>query len=206
MLTTGDDRSRLRLVPRIVVAVRRRRREADLVAGLADMLDSVAAGFRAGTPPLMALAEAGAGGDVPPALADDLARVVERAGQIGFGPALTAWAGDRPLPAVRAVAAALQVTIGAGGPGAGALEGLAAAQRDRHDAAAEVAALSAQARLSAVVVGAAPVASLLLSVLADRRVAPTLISTAAGRLCLVTGLGLEGLATVWMRRIVRCDP
>ena len=175
------------------------------MAGLPDVLDSVAAGFRAGAPPLVALAEAGGGRDVPPALADDLARVTERAGQIGFGPALAAWVEDRPLPAVRAVAAALQVTVGAGGPGAGALEGLAAAQRDRHDAAAEVAALSAQARLSAVVVGAAPVASLVLSLLADRRVAPTLVSTAAGRLCLVIGLGLEGLAAVWMRRIVRCD-
>src|SRR5438132_1386787 len=59
MLTTGDGRSRLRPAPRIVVAVRRRRREVALVAGLPDVLDSVAAGFRAGAPPLVALAEAG---------------------------------------------------------------------------------------------------------------------------------------------------
>ena len=112
---------------------------------------------------------------------------------------------EQPRPEVAAVAAALQVTAGAGGPGASALEGLAAGIRDRVDAAAEVAALSAQARLSAIVVGSAPLASLALSLLADRRVAPTLVMTADGRACLLTGLVLEALAAVWMRRIMRCD-
>src|SRR5207248_1723630 len=52
--------------------------------------------------------------------------------------------------------------------------------------------------------GAAPVVSLALSLLADGRVAPTLIATARGRACLVGGVALEALAAVWMRRIVRC--
>ncbi len=64
------------------------------------------------------------------------------------------------------------MAVAAGGPAAPALDGLAAGLRDRHDAAAEVAALSAQARLSAIVVGAAPLVSLALSLLVDRRVAP----------------------------------
>ena len=96
------------------------------------------------------------------------------------------------------------VALGEIGPASRtAVPALAAALRDRHDAAAEVAALSAQARLSAVVVGAAPVASLALSLLADRRVAPTLVATAPGRACLATGVALEGLAGWWMRRILR---
>ena len=183
----------------------RRRRDADLVSALPDLLDRVAGGLRAGAAPLMALAEAAAGTDFPSVLAADLGRLVERAAEVGLESALAAWAVERPRPEVAAVAAALQVTAGAGGPGAAALEGLAASVRDRHDAAAEVAALSAQARLSAVVVGTAPLASLALSLLADRRVAPTLVMTASGRTCLLTGLALEALAAAWMRRIVRCD-
>jgi tight adherence protein B len=100
----------------------------------------------------------------------------------------------------------LEVAVVAGGPAAPALDGLAAGLRDRHDAAGEVAALSAQARLSAIVVGAAPLVSLALSLLVDPRVAPTLIGTATGRACLLAGMALEGLAGLWMHRIVRCEP
>jgi tight adherence protein B len=184
----------------------RGRRDAELVAALPDVLERVAGGLRTGAAPLVALTEVAEGSDLPEALAADIARVVDRAERDGLSPALTAWAEERPLEAVVAVAAALQVTVGAGGPGASALEGLAAGFRARHEAAAEVSALAAQARLSAVVVGAAPAASLGLSVLADRRVAPTLVSTASGRGCLLAGLALEALAALWMRRIVRCDP
>jgi tight adherence protein B len=177
-----------------------------LVAALPDVLDRIAGGLRAGAAPLVALADAAGSADLPEAVAADLGRIVDRAEEEGLGPALAAWAEERPLPAVAALAAALEVTVGAGGPAVPALEGLAAGLRDRHDAAGEVAALSAQARLSAIVVGAAPIVSLGLSLLADRRVAPTLVGTAPGRACLVAGVTLEALAALWMRRIVRCDP
>jgi tight adherence protein B len=183
-----------------------RRREAEVVAALPDVLERVAGAIRAGSAPLGALAEAAGGADLPEALAADLARLVERAEDLGFGPALSAWAEERPLPAVAAVAAALEVAVGAGGPAAPALEGLASGLRDRHDASGEVAALSAQARLSAIVVGAAPLVSLGLSVLADARVAPTLIGTGSGRACLLAGAVLEVMAALWMRRIVRGEP
>jgi tight adherence protein B len=181
-----------------------RRREATIVAALPDVLERVASGLRAGAAPLGALAEAVRGADLPEALAADLGRVVERAEEGGLAAALDRWAGERPLPAVAAVAAALEVAVSAGGPAAPAIDGLAAGLRDRHDAAAEVAALSAQARLSAIVVGAAPFVSLALSLLVDPRVAPTLVGTAAGRGCLLAGVALESVAALWMRQMVRC--
>ena len=184
----------------------RRRRDTAIVVALPDVLERVASSLRAGTAPLAALGEAGAGTDLPETLTADLARLVERAEEGGFSPALAAWALERPVPAVGAVAAALEVAVAAGTPAATALDGLAAGLRDRHDAAAEIAALSAQARLSAIVVGAAPAVSLALSLLADRRMAPTLLGTAPGRACLLTGIALEGLAAVWMGRIVRGAP
>ena len=187
------------------LAGRRRRQGAHLVAGLPDLLERTAGGLRAGVAPGVALAEAAGAPDVPAGLAVDLARLLERADDIGLGPALDGWAEERPLPAVAAVCAAVRVTDGAGGPGAAALDGLAAGLRDHHDTAAEVTALSAQARLSAIVVGAAPVVSLALSLLADRRVAPALFSTTAGRVCLIAGVALDGLAALWMGRILRGD-
>ena len=190
------------------MAVRRggRRRDAAIVAALPDVLERVACALRAGAAPLPALAEAATSPDLPAVLATDLRRVVERAGEVGFVPALGVWTDGRPLPAVAAAAAALQVTADAGGPAAPALDGLAAGLRDQQDAAAEVAALSAQARMSAIVVGAAPIVSLALSLLFDPRVAPTLIGTSPGRACLIAGIALQGLAAGWMRRIVRCEP
>ena len=173
-------------------------------AALPNLLDRLAGDLRAGAAPLAALREAVGGVDLPESLAGDLTVVVARAEDAGLGPALAGWAEERPLPAVAAVAAALEVAAGAGGPAASALEGLAAGLRDRLDTIGEVAALSAQARLSAIVVGSAPVVSLGLSLLADRRVAPTLIGTAPGRTCLVAGVALEGLAALWMRGILRC--
>jgi tight adherence protein B len=181
-----------------------RRREAAIIAALPDVLERVAGGLRTGAAPLGALAEAAGSADLPEPLAADLGLVLDQAAEGGLAAALGRWADERPLPAVAAVAAALEVAVSAGGPAAPAMDGLAAGLRDRHDAAAEVAALSAQARLSAIVVGAAPLVSLALSLLVDPRVAPTLLGTEVGRACLLAGMTLEGLAGLWMHRIVRC--
>ena len=183
-----------------------RRRDNTISAALPDLLEQVAGGLRAGATPLGALTEATQGAGLPEPLAADLARVVGWAEEAGLEAALDRWAGERPLPVVAATVAALEVAVSAGGPAAPALDGLAAGLRARHDAAGEVVALSAQARLSAIVVGTAPLVALGLSLLVDRRVAPTLIGTAPGRACLLVGAALEGLAGLWMHRIVRCVP
>jgi tight adherence protein B len=78
--------------------------------------------------------------------------------------------------------------------------------RDQLGARAEAGALSAQARLSAVVVGVAPIAYVLFAAAADRRAASLLVTSSTGRVCLVAGLTLDALAVLWMRRIVRSEP
>lgn len=182
------------------------RRDTAIAAALPDMLERVAGGLRAGATPLGALTEAAQGADLPEPLAADIARVISRAEEEGLTTALDRWATERPLPVVGAVAAALEVTAATGAPAAVALDGLAAGLRDRQDAVEEITALSAQARLSALVVGAAPVVSVGLSLLADPRVARTLFATAPGAACLLMGIALEGLAFLWMRGILRCEP
>jgi tight adherence protein B len=179
---------------------RRRRQEAAAVPGA---LEHVASELRAGATVHEGLSTL-ADGDGP--LAADLRRLRTRAGLgVGLDDALRGWAGESPLTDVRAAAGALAVAAIVGGRAADALDGLAASLRDHHAAQAEARSLSAQSRLSAMVVGAAPVAYLTFSAVIDPTGLRELVSTTAGRVCLTVGLGLEALAALWMRRILRVE-
>lgn len=143
----------------------------------------------------------------PGPLSVDLARVARRS-ELGseLAEALTVWARERPIAGVRTVVGALRVVGAVGGRAAGALDGLAASLRERAATMAEARALSSQARLSAVVVGGAPIGYLVFSAMVDRRAIDVLTGTWVGRACLVSGLALEIGSAVWMRRIVRVEP
>src|SRR5205085_10151338 len=93
-----------------VAAAHRRRRDGVMVAALPDVLERVAGSLRAGAAPLVALADAAESAALPGALAGDLRRIIERADENGLQSALAAWAEERPIPAVGAVAAALEIT------------------------------------------------------------------------------------------------
>jgi tight adherence protein B len=176
------------------------RRERRFVTALPVTLETVASDLRGGgTVPQAVARVAHSRSPVAP----DLRRVTARAALgVGFSDALAGWPRDHDVPEVRAAAGALAVAAAMGGPAADAIDGLASSLRHRLDAVAEARALSSQARLSAVVVGAAPLGYLAFSVLVDPRAVDVLVGTAVGRVCLVVGLGLEGLAALWIRRIV----
>jgi tight adherence protein B len=123
----------------------------------------------------------------------------------GLGDALVSWSTERDLTSVRAACGALAVAASVGGPAAGAIDGLAGSLRDRLGAAAEARALSAQARVSAIVVGVAPLAYLAFSAVTDPASLSVLVETGGGRACLLFGLAFECVAVVWMRRIVRAE-
>ena len=91
----------------------------------------------------------------------------------------------------------------AGGPQARAVDGVAATLRERRAVVAEIRAQSAQARLSAVVIGALPLLFLLWAVATDRRTAAFLVAGPAGWACLGAGVGLEVVGGLWMRRLLR---
>jgi Flp pilus assembly protein TadB len=59
--------------------------------------------------------------------------------------------------------------------------------------------------VSAIVVGAAPLAYLAFSAIADPKSLSLLVETGAGRVCLVLGLVFEVLGVVLMQRIVRSE-
>jgi tight adherence protein B len=188
----------------VALVVARGRGQRRFVAALPGFVDLVAARLRSGHTVPTALTDAA---DRPDPVAVDLRRALRRVDHGEPLPdALAWWAADRRLDAVRAVAGAFAVAAATGGAAADALEGLARSLRDQLGARAEAAALSAQARMSAVVVGAAPVAYLAFASAVDPGAARVLVATPLGRMCLVFGVGLDVLGALWMRRIVRSEP
>ena len=59
--------------------------------------------------------------------------------------------------------------------------------------------------MSAFVVGGAPVAYLVFVSLTDPGSLDMLLATNAGRVCLLVGLVLQGLAGLWMRTLLKRD-
>jgi tight adherence protein B len=177
---------------------RGRRRSA---AAVPVALERCALELRAGGTVASAI-EAVADHDGP--LAHDFARARERVALGAAVPdAVAQWATECDAPGVRAAAGALALAATVGGPCAGALDGLATSLRERLAVIAEARAQSAQARLSAIVVGVAPIGYLAWSAVVDPGPLRTLLGSFAGRLCVAVAIGLEALAVVWMRRILR---
>lgn len=172
-------------------------------AELPGALDRTAAVLRAGGTVGEAV-EVLAGGSGP--VAADLRRVRARVAMgSGLVAALGRWPVDRPVPGVRAGAGALALAVELGGACAEAIEGLASSLRERDGAIREALALSAQARVSAVVVGLAPLGYLLLAAMADPESLRVLLGTGIGRACLVLGLALEVAGAAWMRTMLRAE-
>jgi Flp pilus assembly protein TadB len=179
------------------------RADRSRAAAVPEALAQVARDLRSGSTVELALARQ-ASGTGP--LAVDLQRVRARSALLGWPDALRGWAhepGGPRVPASLPVAASgLAVAAEVGGPAADALDALAGGLRHEHERLLEARALSTQGRLSAVVVAAAPVGSVLLASALDPGTAGVLLTTGAGRVCLACGLLLEGLAAWWMRRIL----
>ncbi|HEU5302073.1 MAG TPA: type II secretion system F family protein [Acidimicrobiia bacterium] len=201
-----------RLVPVVVVGVAtavpvgfrltRGRARQRFEAALPEVLERIASALRGG----VSLGEAIETQAIAGPVAADLRRVRARqALGLGLAEAVSVWPEERPLASVRAAAGAFTVASTMGGRSAAAIDGLAMSLREQRSAAADAHSLSAQARLSALVVGAAPVGFLLLSAIIDPASVDTLVGTGIGRVCLVTGLLLELAGVLWMRRIVGSD-
>jgi len=190
-----------------VVAWRLLRHRQDQLAdaALPEVVDAVARGLRSGGSLRQALEEAAA--CAPPVLAEDLAAVV-RATERGVAlvDALEEWAQRRPLPGVRLAAAALCLGAETGGAQARAVDGVAATLRMRLATRAEANALATQARASAALIAAAPLAFCMLASATDPRTAGFLFRTPLGLAMLGTGLALDAAGALWMARLTRIEP
>ena len=184
------------------VGLRLRSRHSDRAAraALPGALDHVVAQLRAGGTVIEAIR---VGAERPGPLRPDFGRMDARL-VIGASleQVLEQWSVERPIPGVRASAGALCMVTTMGGSAATALEGVIQSLRNDDAAMGEAKALSAQARVSALVVGAAPLAYLVFATATDPATSRVLITTGVGRICLAVGIGLELLAALWMRALL----
>lgn len=188
--------------PAVALRTRRGHGAVRLEQSLPVALEAVARSLRSGASLRQAIGEAA--NATPTRLGRELAQVTR---QVGHGAslvdALEALAARRPLPGVRLTVAALCLCVETGGARARAVDGVAATLRDRQAVAGELRALSAQARISALVIGLAPVAFGAFSVMADPRTGEFLFHTPVGLALMAAGIALDGLGWLWMQHLTR---
>jgi tight adherence protein B len=190
------------LVPVQALRARRGHGPARVEAALPGALEAMARALRSGASMRQAVEEAA--GATPGPLAAELRLVSAQAARgAPLVAALQALAERQPLPGVRLAVAALCLGVETGGAQARAVDGVASTLRDRLGVAAEVRALSAQARLSAVIIGLAPVGFGAFAAATDPRTATFVFHTVPGLLLLAVGVALDGLGWLWMRRLSR---
>lgn len=190
--------------PVLLLALRRGAAGRLVEAALPDALEGMARALRGGASTLQALTEVAA--TAAGRLGLELRRAVsDIAGGVSLATALLALQQRRPEPGVRLAVAAVLLGSEAGGSHARALDGVAASVRARTGVVEEVRALGSQARLSALVIGAAPLAFAGLAVGTDQTSATFLLRTPLGLGCLALGLTLDGLGAWWMHRLALID-
>lgn len=119
-----------------------------------------------------------------------------------FDDALARWEREVRGEEAHLLAATLRMHHRAGGSLASVLANLASAIRDRLEVAAEIRALTSQARLSAWVVGSLPVGFLCFLSLISGPGFLGVFVTPAGLVLLLVGSALQIAAAVWIRRIL----
>lgn len=166
---------------------------------LPDLLYFVARALRGGHTLHTALVAAA---DDPAVSGDALRRAVERvAVGVPVRDELDRWAAalhHRDADLVRAVLNAGSAT---GAALAGALDRAATSLRDRAELQREVAALTAQARASALLLTVAPFGFLAVVAAADPAVLSRSFASFGGRLAFFVGVVLDALGWFWMRRL-----
>lgn len=173
------------------------RREEQLVEASA----AVAAGLRAGLSLPQALAYAR--DESEPPLRDDLGGLIGRL-ELGvpLRSALVAWADQMGSEDARLIAGVLDLHRRSGGDLPAVLDGVVSTLRERRASHREIRALTAQARLSGGILGALPVGFFGFLLLTARRDMLAAIATPIGATAIAVGLGLEGAAFIWIRRLL----
>jgi tight adherence protein B len=189
------------------VVRRRRRSRAELAAleeGLAEAVSAMAAAMRAGRSMTGAFEEAAS--TVPPPLGPRLAALVDRVTLgVPLETAVLELAGSLPGSDGRLVAAVLGLHQRAGGDAPAVLDRVARTLRERRASAREVRALTAQARLSGAILGFLPMGFFLFLSLTARADVERALDSAAGVTAISVGLAMQGIAYVWIRRLLRVE-
>jgi tight adherence protein B len=192
------------VVPLGVVRRRRAKRLASVEEQMLDLVSSLASGVRAGRSLEQALSLAVA--ELEPPLAPTVEAIVDL---VALGEplddALERWGREIGTPDARLVVGVLRLQRRAGGGLSRPLEDLAETLRARRAGARELRSLTAQARLSAAILGLLPVGFFLFLSVVSRRDIEEAIRTPAGLGAIGVGVALQGAAFVWIRSLLKVE-
>jgi tight adherence protein B len=191
--------------PSMVTRRRRRRREIATQERLAEAVSLVASAMRSGRSLHQAIELAA--NDLDPLLGSTFRRLADRTG-LGdpMDESIDAWARDVGGPDARLVAGVLKLHRRTGGSLAASLESLADTLRHRRASARELGSLTAQARLSATILGLLPIGFFLFLSVIARRDLEAAYETPTGVVAIAFGFALQGTAYVWIRHLLRVEP
>jgi len=192
----------------VVRGVRRRRATAispiAVEERFADAVGALAAAVRSGASLTQAIRYAASEAASP--VREDLGHLAEQVDTgIALDQALRSWADDRPTANVELVVGALELHRRSGGDLPAVLDQVAGAIRDRVSITREVRSLTAQARMSAWILGLLPVGFFAFLWLTSRRDIEGALSTPVGIACVAGGLLLELGAFFWIRKLLVVD-
>jgi tight adherence protein B len=192
-ITWGIRRMRARraqTVPPIVVQER-----------AADAIGALAAAVRSGLSLAQAIRYAAT--EAAPPVSDELGQLVADLDTgVALDDALAAWATRRRSTDTDLLVGALELHRRSGGDLPAVLDQVAATIRDRVSIAREVRSLTAQARLSAWILGLLPIGFFGFLWVTSRQDIEGALSTPIGLVCVVLGLALEGGAFLWIRSLL----
>lgn len=184
---------------------RRRERHAELLdEQLGEAVTTIAAGLRSGLSLPQAIRFAADEGHAP--LAGSLRAIGERSALgLPLEDSLDVWAKSHGGPDSRLVTSVFQLHHRTGGDLPRVLDQVARTLTDRRATVREVRSLTAQARLSGAILGLLPIGFFLfLSATSPDEMAAAYRSP-AGLLAIGAGLLLQGVAFVWIRKLLRVD-
>lgn len=167
----------------------------------ADAVGAIAAAVRAGSSLDQAIRYAA--GEAEPPIRERLAALVaELELGVPLDVAIDGWARELGTDDGDLVAGALDLHRRSGGDLPAVLDQVTATIRDRVGIAREVRSLTAQARLSAWILGMLPVGFFAFLWLTARDEIQGALGTPVGIICVMVGLGLEGGAFLWIRSLL----
>ncbi len=192
----------------IPIALDRRRsahRAARTEEQLVDAVTAIASAVRSGRSLAQALAVAAA--EIEEPLGGMLAEAAGRAALgVPLDDVLDALAQGIGGPDARLVVGILHLHRRTGGALASSLDDLVKTLRARRDGARELRSLTAQARLSAAILGLLPLGFFLFLSVVARRDVEAAYHSPAGASAIGIGLALQGAAFIWIRRLLRVEP
>lgn len=188
-------------VPRFVLSKLTGRRQKKFAAELANSIDVIVRGIKSGLPLNECLAMIAK--ESPEPVGSEFREVVEeqRVG-VPLSEALDRLTRRMPLPEVKFLAIVVAIQQQSGGNLAEALANLSSVLRDRFKMAAKVKALSAEAKASAMILGALPPGVMLMVQASSPEYIAPLLTTRTGNIFIVIGLVWMGIGIMVMRKMI----